>query len=59
LQTVVIDGIATGVVKPSHTGQAEISQAVRAGLDPLWKPDADVKNVLGAVCTAIKPMLAK
>ncbi|MBB5868970.1 multiple sugar transport system substrate-binding protein [Allocatelliglobosispora scoriae] len=59
LQTVVIDGIATGVVKPSHSGQAEISQAVRAALDPLWKADADVKGVLDGVCSAINPLLAK
>ncbi|GHJ42993.1 sugar ABC transporter substrate-binding protein [Catellatospora sp. TT07R-123] len=59
LQQVVIDGISTGVVKPSHSGQAEISQAVRAALDPLWKPDVDVKAVLAGVCTAINPLLAK
>lgn len=59
LQSVVIDGISKGVVKPSHSGQAEISQAVRAALDPLWKPDANVKSVLDGVCTAINPLLAK
>lgn len=59
LQQVVIDGISTGVVKPSHNGQAEISQAVRAALDPLWKPDANVKSVLDGVCTAINPLLSK
>ncbi|MEV4714858.1 sugar ABC transporter substrate-binding protein [Micromonospora sp. NPDC049374] len=59
LQQVVIDGIAEGVVKPSHTGQAELNQAVRAALDPLWRPDADVRGVLDGVCTAINPLLAK
>lgn len=59
LQSVVIDGISTGVVKPSHTGQAEISQAVRAALDPLWQPQADVRTVLAGVCTAINPLLSK
>ncbi|MDY7088281.1 MAG: sugar ABC transporter substrate-binding protein [Actinomycetota bacterium] len=59
LQDVVVDGIAAGVVKPSHTGSAEINQAVRAGLDPLWKPDADISGVLRGVCTAITPLLAK
>jgi len=59
LQSVVIEGIAGGVVKPSHTGQAELVQAVRAALDPLWKPDADVKSVLDGVCTAINPLLSK
>jgi multiple sugar transport system substrate-binding protein len=59
LQSVVVDGISTGVVKPSHKGQAEIAQAVRSALDPLWKPDANVKSVLDGVCTAINPLLAK
>ena len=59
LQSVVVDGIASGVVKPSHTGQAEISQTVRAALDPLWKPGANVRSVLDGVCAAVKPLLAK
>ncbi|MBO4206935.1 ABC transporter substrate-binding protein [Micromonospora echinofusca] len=59
LQKVVIDGITNGVVKPNHAGQAELSQQVRAGLDPLWKADADVRAVLEGVCTKIQPLLAK
>lgn len=59
LQSVVIDGIANGVVKPSHKGSAELGQAVRAGLDPLWKPGADVQGVLEKVCADIEPLLAK
>jgi multiple sugar transport system substrate-binding protein len=59
LQDVVIDGISTGVVKPSHTGSAEIAQQVRAALDPMWKPGADVKSVLDGVCAKIQPLLAK
>jgi multiple sugar transport system substrate-binding protein len=59
LQAVVIDGISTGEVKPSHTGSAELAQAVRSALDPLWKPDANVKSVLDGVCGAINPLLAK
>ncbi|HCT81447.1 MAG TPA: sugar ABC transporter substrate-binding protein [Micromonosporaceae bacterium] len=59
LQQVVIEGISTGVVKPSHSGQAEISQATRAALDPLWKADANVKTVLDGVCASINPLLAK
>jgi multiple sugar transport system substrate-binding protein len=59
LQHVVLDGIASGVVKPSHTGSAEIAQAVRGALDPLWKPGADVRAVLGNVCSTIAPLLAK
>jgi multiple sugar transport system substrate-binding protein len=59
LQEVVIDGISNGVVKPSHRDSAEISQAVRSALDPLWKADAQVKPVLDGVCAAIRPLLAK
>jgi multiple sugar transport system substrate-binding protein len=59
LQAVVIDGISAGVVKPSHANNAEISQAVRSALDPMWKPDADVPAVLKSVCAAIQPLLAK
>jgi multiple sugar transport system substrate-binding protein len=59
LQSVVIDGISTGVVKPSHTGSAELNQAVRAGLDPLWQSGANVKEVLGKLCGTIQPLLDK
>ncbi|MER7503353.1 sugar ABC transporter substrate-binding protein [Nonomuraea pusilla] len=59
LQQVVIDGIAKGRVKPSHSGQAELAQAVRAGLDQLWQPGADVAGTLAGVCTAVQPLLAK
>jgi multiple sugar transport system substrate-binding protein len=59
LQTVVIDGIAGGVVKPNHKNNAEIAQSVRSALDPMWKADADVPTVLKGVCTAIQPLLAK
>lgn len=59
LQQVVIDGIANGVVKPSHRDSAEIGQAVRSALDPLWRPGAQVKPVLDGVCAAIQPLLAK
>jgi multiple sugar transport system substrate-binding protein len=45
------------VVKPSHAGQAELAQQVRAGLDPLWRPDADVPAVLADVCAKIAPQL--
>ncbi|MFI9595211.1 ABC transporter substrate-binding protein [Nonomuraea sp. NPDC052265] len=58
LQKVVVDGIAAGRVKPSHVGQAEIGQAVRARLDQLWLPDADPAAVMNDVCAAVQPMLA-
>jgi multiple sugar transport system substrate-binding protein len=59
LEAVVIKGISTGTVVPGHTNFAEIQQTVRAGLDALWVPDADVPAVLQAVCDRIQPMLAQ
>ena len=59
IEAVVIEGIATGVVKPSHTGNAQIAQRVRAELDALWRPDADVAAVMADVCTGIRPLLAR
>ncbi|QNE19229.1 sugar ABC transporter substrate-binding protein [Kribbella qitaiheensis] len=59
LQSVVIDGVERGDIKTSHTGYAELQQTVRAALDPLWKPDADVKAVLSGVCSKINPLLSK
>ena len=57
LDEVVVAGIGKGVVKPSHTGQAELAQSVRGALDPLWTPGANVKSVLDGVCTKIQPLL--
>ncbi|MFG1707539.1 ABC transporter substrate-binding protein [Nonomuraea sp. M3C6] len=57
LQSVVIDGIAKGVVKPNHKGQEELIQTARAALDPMWQAGADVKTVLDGVCTKIQPLL--
>jgi len=57
LETVVIKGIATGTVIPGHTDFAQIQQTVRAELDALWRPDADVKAVLESVCSRISPLL--
>lgn len=57
LQSVVIDGIARGVVKPTHPKQEELDQTVRSALDPLWQPGADVHSVLDGVCAKIRPIL--
>ena len=59
LQSVVINGIESGVIKSSHTGYAEVQQTVRAALDPLWQPNADVQKVLTEVCAKINPLLSK
>lgn len=57
LQHVVLDGIATGKVKPSHRNFAKLADAVRAALDPMWKPDADVAGVLAGACRTAQPLL--
>ncbi|PWD49913.1 sugar ABC transporter substrate-binding protein [Serinibacter arcticus] len=59
IETVVIPGIANGQVRPSHTDAAQIAQQVRASLDDLWTPGADVAGVLGQTCGAIAPLLEK
>ena len=54
----MIDGISTGMVMPGHAGFAEIQQTVRAALDALWVPDADVPAVLTRrSATASTPLL--
>ncbi|WP_424186673.1 ABC transporter substrate-binding protein [Actinokineospora sp. G85] len=57
LRSVVVDGINKGVVKPSHQGQAELNQTIRAALDPLWRPGANIGQVLDGVCAKIAPLL--
>jgi len=59
IENVVIKGIATGEVKPSHTGYAQLSQLVRAGLDAVWTPQAEVKPALASICQRIRPLLAR
>lgn len=59
LETVVINGIAKGSVLPGHTGFAQIEQVVRAGLDAIWVPDADVKASLESICGRVQPLLAR
>jgi len=59
LENVVISGISTGTVLPGHTNFAQIQQTVRAGLDAMWVPDADVPAVLQSVCDSINPLLAR
>ncbi|WP_225768779.1 ABC transporter substrate-binding protein [Inquilinus sp. Marseille-Q2685] len=59
IEAVVVRGIEIGAVKPSHTGNAQIAQVVRAGLDALWQPAADIDAALRAVCGRIRPLLAR
>jgi multiple sugar transport system substrate-binding protein len=59
LQNVVIDGIKTGSVLPSHENSAKIANLVQNALDPMWKPGANVGSVLAGVCKAVKPALSE
>jgi multiple sugar transport system substrate-binding protein len=57
LQSVVVDGIENGTVIPGHSGFAQIQQLVRAGLDAIWVPDADIGAAMQNICTRISPLL--
>lgn len=59
LQDVVINGIKTGSVLPSHQDSAKIANLAQNALDPLWTPGADVDSVLAGVCKAIDPALSQ
>ncbi|WP_350348524.1 sugar ABC transporter substrate-binding protein [Agromyces sp. G08B096] len=59
LQTVVVDQIPDAITLPNHTNPAEIAQTGKTALDAMWTPDADVEAVLGSMCDAIQPLLAK
>jgi multiple sugar transport system substrate-binding protein len=54
---VVVSGIATGKVMPGHGGFARIQQAVRAGLDTVWTPQANIPAAMQSICTQITPLL--
>jgi multiple sugar transport system substrate-binding protein len=55
---IIADGIIAGSVVPSHPNFPRIDASARPIFDQLWRPNADVANVLGKVCQAISPLLA-
>ena len=57
LDKVVISGIANGKVMPGHSGFARIQQTVRAGLDSVWSPQANIPAALQSICAQITPLL--
>jgi ABC-type glycerol-3-phosphate transport system substrate-binding protein len=57
LQRVVVDELPEAVSPPVHTGPAQIAQTGKTVLDRMWTPDANVKEVLTDMCTALKPLL--
>ncbi len=58
LEAVVIRGVASGQSMPPVQNFAQLDQAVRAALDAMWQPDADIAGVLQTVCDRINPILA-
>jgi multiple sugar transport system substrate-binding protein len=56
LQSVVIDGIASGQTVPSHANFAQLRDTIRAEMDALWDPGADVSAVLSSTCEAAQPL---
>jgi multiple sugar transport system substrate-binding protein len=57
IDKVVVSGIANGKVMPGHSGFARIQQTVRAGLDTVWTPQANIPAALQSICTQITPLL--
>lgn len=57
LESVVVDGIAGGSTLPTHVNYSRLRDAIRAELDALWQPDADVQAVMEQVCDVAEPML--
>jgi multiple sugar transport system substrate-binding protein len=59
LDRVVVAGIATGQLMPAHTDFARLQQMVRAGLDAVWQPKADIPAATRAICAQIGPLLTQ
>ena len=57
IDKVVVSGIATGKVMPGHSGFARIQQTVRAGLDTVWTPQANIPAAMQSICAQITPLL--
>jgi multiple sugar transport system substrate-binding protein len=57
LDKVVVSGIATGKVMPGHKGFARLQQTVRAGLDGIWTPQANIAAAMQALCGQVAPLL--
>jgi multiple sugar transport system substrate-binding protein len=57
LEEVVVQPLDGAVTKPAHPNFAQLQQAVRAELDQLWTPEAEVESVLADTCTAVQPLL--
>lgn len=59
LTDVVIKGVVEGRSAEGHKNYEQIVQNVRASLDALWVPDADVAQVLQDTCDNLNPLLQR
>ncbi|SDD70797.1 ABC transporter substrate-binding protein [Glycomyces harbinensis] len=56
IQTAIIDVVPEAQVKPQHSVLSQFSDAVRAGLDPVWS-GGDVESAVNEICEQISPTL--
>jgi multiple sugar transport system substrate-binding protein len=59
IDSAIVGAIKEGQVLPSHVEYAKIDLAVRAVLDKMWSPDADVAALMDSACEAMEPFLIK
>ncbi|WP_116953146.1 extracellular solute-binding protein [Jiangella endophytica] len=59
LQGTVIDQALAARTKVGHPRLSQMADTIRAGLDAMWTPDADVEAVLADLCAQIEPTLAE
>lgn len=59
LADVVVNGITNGSSLAKHSGYEQIAQTIRASLDALWVPNADVKAVTASLCGSLTPLLQR
>ncbi|MFC7406925.1 ABC transporter substrate-binding protein [Georgenia alba] len=59
IQGTVIDQTLEATTKPGHANLSRMVDTIRAAMDPMWTPDADVEAVLTDVCSQIEPSLGQ
>ncbi|WP_062213110.1 sugar ABC transporter substrate-binding protein [Streptomyces sp. NBRC 109706] len=59
LQETLIDPARTATTKVGHPRLSAMADTIRASMDSLWSPEADVEAVLADVCSSIEPSLGE
>ncbi len=59
IEDVLVQGVLTGQVKPSHKNWAAVNDEATTALDELWPASGDAATVLPKVCAAVQPLLTK